>query len=126
MTGEDKIVLLLSSLPPHVVEPILSRMAPAEATRIRARLQQPPPTGLSVGEVAREFSDITRIVTRAVAAPAPQPTPPPAVGEPSADPVVALRECPPEILSVALQSERPPTIALTLGFLDVERASATL
>lgn len=149
MSGDDKVVLLLRSLPPEAVEPILARLELADAVRLRARLQQPAPSKApgSLADVAREFSDVARIVGRALAAPAPpvaptavtpQPPPlapsqqlamapdPPPPQTPPSDPTAAIREFTPETLAAALRSERPTTVALVLAQLELSQASAVL
>jgi flagellar motor switch protein FliG len=147
MTGDDKVALLLGTLPHPVVEAILAFMNPGEATRIRARLSSPPTAPADeLRQVAREFADLLRIDER----PAPPPPAPvsaistaPRSGlsaptsagpaeepeqaqQPPDDPVTALRNCTPEALAGVLAEERASTVSLVLGYLDVPHASAVL
>jgi flagellar motor switch protein FliG len=139
--GEDKVALLLASLPPKAIEPILARLPEAESTRLRALLEKVMPLSLDLRQkAAREFVDLLRISERAAPtpppAPAPVPQPPPPSPPPAPvkepppplpeDPVPALRQLRPDVLVSILREERLPTIALVLSQLDIPQASAIL
>src|SRR5437660_1512065 len=139
LTGEDKVVLLLSGLAPPALESVLSRMPAEQTDRLRARLknltQKQPQDQLN--EAAREFVDMLRISERGTAPPPAPGNPaspgtgsvvnasaanggsasPPSEGE-AEDPLAVLRSLPATTLSQALREERPTTIALILGCLE--------
>ncbi len=136
MTGEEKVALLLATLPPGAVEPIIAHLSPEVAGRIRARMQGNAPTsGDAPKKAAREFCDMLRIAERPQsiqAAPPPgRPAPRPAAAageeaEARPDAVALIRDCPPEALARALRDERPTVIALVLGYLETTHACAVL
>src|SRR5690242_698176 len=124
LTGEDKVVLLLSGLAPPALESVLSRMPTEQTDRLRARLknltQKQPQDQLN--EAAREFVDMLRISERAPTPPSALETPtspetgpganasaarggsasPPGEGE-TEDPIAVLRTLPATTLSQALR-----------------------
>lgn len=143
LTSEDKVVLLLRTLPPEAAEALLGRLPPSRAARVREKMQaasdSPPEV---VKQASQEFFDVLRIAERSLSdlAEAPvtpsdlldtppqpaEPAPPPAEEAPPADPVAALRECPPEAVAAALKGERPAAVALVVGCLEVPQATAVL
>ncbi|HZU37501.1 MAG TPA: FliG C-terminal domain-containing protein [Gemmataceae bacterium] len=142
ITGEDKAVLLLTSLSPTLVETILSRLDPERSGRLRGKLQRGATQQASDEIVAQVLADFERMLRRSAAEPAnilpmrpptnkPAPPPPqapeplPAV-ETVADPVAALRSLDVPQLAAALAGEQGRTVALVLDCLDAEPAGEIL
>jgi len=143
-TGEEMAVTLLRALPPDVAEQVLGRLDPAAAARLRSGLPTPPsaPPSDELDPALTEFFDLLRIADRASAmkAPAageyrpvagggtkgkragsapPGPPPPP-------DPVIELRELPPDKLLKVLEGEPAAATALVLTVLDTETAGEVM
>jgi flagellar motor switch protein FliG len=134
-TGEEMAVTLLRVLPPEVAEQVLARLDPAAAARLRPGLAPPPD---ELDPALTEFFDLLRIADRARAltapaageyrpvagggtrgkrsgGPPPGPPPPP-------DPVIELRELPPDKLLKVLEGEPAAATALVLTVLDTDTA----
>ncbi len=125
-SGDETALVLLRAMPVAVAEQILSRLAPPQADRLRARLDAPPPTGSGTDLAAAlaAFFDLKRIMERPVPTPPPSPKTPPADAPGRA--LEQLRAVPANQLARALGSEPPGAVALILSALDPAVAGQAL
>lgn len=149
MAGEDKAVVLLTSLSPALAEAVLARLKPDLSGRLRGKLKRPgtnqPPE--TVEQIMAEVKgligpsnggDATILplpppaersassAQRATAPPAPKATVPPPDLDAFGDPVSALRDLPVPQLATALTGEQGRTVALVLDCLEATPAGEVL
>lgn len=154
ITGEDKAVLLLASLPPESVERVLERLGPERGGLLRDRLSRLDPALRTpefvdqvMTEVAARLQErraaqsaandpeaAARKHAEAVAAyaaaagksPPPESPPPEAEETQPEDPVKALAETPPERVAAVLLEEQPHVAALVLNAFTSTQAGEVL
>lgn len=133
-TGEDKVALLLNSLPPDVAEDVLTQLGPGQTGPLRARmrrLEEAPPPPEVVEQLLRGFAELLESAgdtyepgraTVAAATPAAESSEPAS----ASDPIAGLGEVSPDHLAVALRGESLPTVSLVLSCLDATQAGEVL
>jgi flagellar motor switch protein FliG len=136
LSGIQKAVILLRSLPPDAMERVLAQAGPERANRLRAELKQAtdgPALSDGLREIAQEVEALLAraagppavLVSNAVQAPAgaqvnvvADDARPQTPDEPPADPIEALRVLSTDLLTRALEAEQPRTVSLVLNLLD--------
>lgn len=135
--NEETVALLLSTLSEPVAAPLLGRLEPAIAERLRTRLvefSQTAPEPDVVDAAVKEYFDFQRIADRVLPPVSEESTTSPgsdtavAIEPPSPTAAQAdeLKQIAPDKLIRAIQNERPAVIALVLSLLEPARASDLL